>query len=873
MGTPPVADAGPGQGWPFVGREDELAAIAEARTRGCAGMVLSADAGIGKSRLGREAVAAAERAGALTEWIQATRSASLVPLGACAALLPQEVPSHQSFRLLQSTIRQLHERAGGSPIVVGVDDAQWLDPVSATLVLQLATGGDAFILATIRAGESCPDAVVSLWKDAGAPRLELRGLPDPEIRGLIEAALEGPVEEEMARWILDRSAGNPMYAHELLRGAVSEGSLTWSDGLWRLSGPVSIARTLVEHVEQRIAALPTELRAPLELLALAEPLQVDELAGLTSYDVLADVESEGLVEVSAGAGEVRLAHPMYADALRAALPALRARGLRVRLADALLRRDQLTTEDTVRVVRMLQDAHAPIPAALLVQGAEAANVAGDPDLAAELARRAVADGAGLAAALPLARALAARGAFREAEDALRAAEPEAAGHPRALEYLDERVRVLFWGSGHTDDARAILDRARGWSDDPTWPWRLLAVSMPAAVAEDLPGAIAAVRGALHDPGLDRESRRALEPRYAMALFYVGDWTLAQATARRCLPPIPVPDYPGLVALTAFRLAGIESGAEWEMLEAELTQILVEGVRGHDDEAAAHGALGLAQLAFLRGRLKDAERWLAEAELHFEREDVWGTIAEALVLRVRIACLIHDIPKATDALARLRAIDDHGRPRPLSRPAYRARAEAWVDCAREGATAAPRFLVAAEPFAANMSGLAAVLVYDGLLAGASPRQVSPVLEALAQRCDAPLVRAYAAHGRALAAGDGEALLRAAELFENIGANRYAMTATAQAASTFREAGRHDSARRADTRARALHTPGQGIDPPAAEGSDGLAGLTARERQIVELARRGATNAELAERLAVSVRTVETHLYRAMHKLGVRDRRDL
>ena len=45
------------------------------------------------------------------------------------------------------------------------------------------------------------------------------------------------------------------------------------------------------------------------------------------------------------------------------------------------------------------------------------------------------------------------------------------------------------------------------------------------------------------------------------------------------------------------------------------------------------------------------------------------------------------------------------------------------------------------------------------------------------------------------------------------------------------------------------------------------------QIVTLAAEGLSNAEIAERLVLSVRTVESHIYRAMHKLGVSDRRDL
>jgi DNA-binding CsgD family transcriptional regulator len=874
MRTHPAADARLGSVWPFVGRDEELASIADARSDGCCGVVVFAQAGIGKSWLGREALATAERTGAMTEWVQATRSAGLVPLGACAGLVPDEVPSDQAFRLLQATVQSLHERASGRPIVVGVDDAQWLDPVSATLVLQLATRGDAFVIATVRVGEPCPDAVVSLWKDAGARRFELGGLGDDDIRGLIETALEGPVEEEVARWILDRSGGSPMFARELVHGAVSARNLAWTGGLWRLSAPLSIADSLVEFVAHRMAALPAEHQAPLELLALVEPLPLDEIAGLTSYDALAEVEAQGLIVVAPGSGEVRLAHALYGEALRASLPALRARGLRIRLAEALQKRERLTPEDTVLVVRMLLEAHAPIPSPLLVRGADAANFAGDPELAAKLAERALAGGAGLTAALALGRALATRGLFLDAEEALAGFEAEAAGSALALDYLDARTRVLFWGLGRVESARALLERARSWSDDPAWRWRLLGVSMPSAVVDDLPGAIRALRVALEDPDLDDHTRRALEPRFALALFYAGAWNEGQAVALRCRPSIPVRDYPGLVGLGALRLAGVESGADWSALEPELTQIFVEGVRRHDHEAAAQGALGLGQLAFMRGRLREAERWLAEAELHFEQEDAFGTVAEVLVLRVGVAYFTGDADRASATLARLRGIEDHTRMRPLGRRVYLARAHIWAACIRDGPDAAHGFIAAAELFAATMPGLAAKLVYDGLIAGVPATQVSAVLAPLAQRADATLVDAYSAHASALAAGDGDALLRVSDRFEEIGALRYAMTAAGHAATAYLEAGRQDSARRAASRARELHVPGQGTEPPAVDGLDAVkVGLTAREDQIVELVRRGLSNAEVADRLVVSVRTVETHLYRAMHKLGVSDRRDL
>ena len=149
-----------------------------------------------------------------------------------------------------------------------------------------------------------------------------------------------------------------------------------------------------------------------------------------------------------------------------------------------------------------------------------------------------------------------------------------------------------------------------------------------------------------------------------------------------------------------------------------------------------------------------------------------------------------------------------------------------------------------------------------------------LDAFEAQCECRLVSAYAAHARARAAGDGTALLAAADAFADIGAIRYAVEAASEAATAFVSEGRQDSARRAAHRAEGLHVPGQGAQLPRVDGLDTVAiALTRREAQLVEMAAQGLSNADIADRLVLSVRTVETHLYRAMQKLGVRDRRDL
>ena len=64
-----------------------------------------------------------------------------------------------------------------------------------------------------------------------------------------------------------------------------------------------------------------------------------------------------------------------------------------------------------------------------------------------------------------------------------------------------------------------------------------------------------------------------------------------------------------------------------------------------------------------------------------------------------------------------------------------------------------------------------------------------------------------------------------------------------------------------------------EAPAATMAPAESPLTEREFEVLDLLAQGLSNAEIADRLVLSVRTVESHIYRAMHKLGVSDRRDL
>lgn len=62
-------------------------------------------------------------------------------------------------------------------------------------------------------------------------------------------------------------------------------------------------------------------------------------------------------------------------------------------------------------------------------------------------------------------------------------------------------------------------------------------------------------------------------------------------------------------------------------------------------------------------------------------------------------------------------------------------------------------------------------------------------------------------------------------------------------------------------------------PATKKAAGAHGLTGRELEIARLVAQGCGNQEIADRLHISVRTVETHLTRAFEKLGVNSRGSL
>lgn len=861
--------------WALVGRTVEIERIRTARAQGSAGIVIRAGAGVGKSRLAREAVSVFEREGCETGWVQATQSARSVPLGAFATIMPADVRSDDLFELMRRSVAALRELAGGRPFVLGVDDAQWLDPTSATLVLHLVSTGAAFVVVTVRSGEPCPDAIVSLWKDGGAQQLELRVLTEIEAETLTEQIVGGPVDLGARRWVAQTSQGNALYIRELVLGAVGGGALERVSGLWRLPTRPAVSASLSELIAARMAGLTDAQQRALELLAFGEPLRLGELLDLVGADPLSATEDRGLVSLR-GAGlnaEARLAHPLYGEVIRAGLPSLRAREARLRLAEIVQARGSRTPEDSLRLARWLTDAGEEISIELALKAARAANLAGDPEFGAALALQAWEAGGGIDAALLLARAHTVRSRFAEATAVLTSAEGSIDSQEAAADYLEQQSEILHWGLKRPAELRELLDRAAGWWPDAAWHDRLHPLRLRVASFERLGLNVSATAELLSAPEIGTDIRGQVEPVHVANLFYSGRTAEALELATSIRPELPLRNLSQAIALSLWSRVILETGERWTELAAWMTSALENGVRLADRAAAGQAAYSLACLHFSAGRYIDAGRLLAEAEVQLEYHDPVGLLPVADAMQVGVACFSNDSAAIGPALNRCRARVGEAGPLAHQQP-YVVRAEAWAAHATGDPPRAQQLLIDAAEQLSPSPVHAARLTYEAMRAGAPARRLVTPLQRLAARCDARLVSLYADHAIALAANNGPDLLLVADHMEQIGAVRYATEAAAQAADAFAREGRQNSARQAADRCRDLNARGQRSPLPAMAELDNTAvKLTRRESQLVQLASQGLSNAAIAERLTLSIRTVESHIYHAMQKLGVNDRHSL
>ena len=232
-------------------------------------------------------------------------------------------------------------------------------------------------------------------------------------------------------------------------------------------------------------------------------------------------------------------------------------------------------------------------------------------------------------------------------------------------------------------------------------------------------------------------------------------------------------------------------------------------------------------------------------------------------------LLGECGPAAEALARADAAGDS----PIATSwATRERTRAWLEAGLGDLVAARARLhdVIAVVQRDGVRTFESALLNDLVRFGRADEAVDRLGE-LVEVVDGPLVRAHHGHAVAVAAGDADALRAVVDDYEALDvlalrrrsrrrAGRAAPAARRRAGSPQR---RCSDAASSPTRAGGLRTP------PLARGA-GVEPLTAREREVALLAAGGRSSRDIADRLHLSARTVETHLARVYRKLGITSR---
>jgi DNA-binding NarL/FixJ family response regulator len=861
----------------LLGRSEELDFIARALP-GAGGIVLMGSAGVGKTRLARELMRAGPDQGeAAALWVSGTRSAGDVPFGAFAHLLPVlDGPGLDRLGVMMLARRAVLAASGGAPRLLVVDDAHLLDDASAALVHQLVMARALSVVVTVRSGEPAPDAVVALWKDGWLECLDLQPLDRMAVGELIAGLVGGRVDRLAVARVWDQTRGNALFCNELVRAAVAAGVLEREGDVWRWRGRLPGTGRMWDLIDARLSELDVSETQALEVVVVADGADSALVDGLVETPARLGLARRGLIEEQLE-GErtiLTLAHPLFGEAVRARIAAARLKHLCGQLADAAEESGLTDGPELLRVARWRLEHSGGGHPALFTAASQRAQAGFDHRLAERFARAAIDSGAGFEAQLTLAIALAAQGEVAAAEQLFARLQREARKDSHRAKVAAQWSEMVFLNGGRSADAAALVGRAAsslgaGRARDElqllgaSWAW----LSGDSRALENA-GAWTEIAG--------RSERMGMLVAYAIAPMHVVAGRIGEALAwldrsaaaasqwREALPTVDL-------TLRATRAYALWSAGrltdDLEYCEREWTAALEAGEL---DPAAIFGFSRGGALTDM-GRIDTAIGALRDAVALFEELGTPLYVCWSLAFLARALALRGDAAPAREALERAQQ----------ARPAQIQLMDPELGSARVWVTVAEGDVPRARGISLEQASLhdaagrrvsAARALHDVARLG-DPKAAAGRLGELCETSDAPVLGVFAAHAAALADVDGPGLVAAGERFEALGCTLWAAETYADAVVAFESGGRAASARTARAHTGALLARCQGARTPALSGAAVGASLTPRERDVALLAARGFPNREIAQRLVLSVRTIESHLAQTYRKLGVKDRNQL
>lgn len=910
-------------------RADELRAVEaflDGVRVGPRALVIGGDPGIGKTTLVGTVTAQAHDAGIAVAAVHVGRpetSLSFAALGDLLETVPDKVLDELSAPLRDAlaitmlrtpgaevrqdpravslaTLAVVRRLAAERPLLVVIDDLQWLDVSSArvfSFLLQRLDREPFGLLATRRTGEG-GTVPLSVERDLSAARTDhllLGPMPQAEFVHMLHDRVTSDLPRSIMLGIHRAVEGNPFFGQELAREVVRR-------GVPEPGVPLPLPEDAFGAVRQRLSSLGSDTREVLTMAALTSRPTIGVLArALPEVDVgaaLAEAECEELVVL--GQGRVTFQHAIFASVLTAGTPAPERRRAHRALAGAYE-----SVEERARHLALSSLEPETAVADALEEAQVVARRRGATAAAAELAALSQTFTPETEPSARIRRAVSAGMLAFEAGDAVRG---------------QESLRRLV-------------------AEMPPGPERaVVRVTLCEISWQDTVEVESLASAAIEEPGAEPATIAAAHLMLAWASIYRGELVRAQKhvdDSRQFVDRLA--DEPGVRSdmLTAAALTAFLTGREYTELIAEgvwLEEVIIttrptEATTIYSGARVTRGLIALWSL-----ELEGARRYL-EAEL--DRLDALGRF----VARDEILCYLAHVACRTGAWADAEHFAEEcleiahesghvlGRGQNLLPSAWLAAVRGDLEAARVTATEALTLSTAyrdeiAAATAYGVLGLAALSSGDVPTAVAHGRRVVHLLDAskatwpwmasfVADAVEAFIgtglldeaeaaVQAHELRRRpdrrttdlargvaALAAGRGDLVAAATEL-ERALVDPELTQQPFELARVLLVAGEVERRRRLRPRARAYLERAATIfselgAPVWAEraraelgrlaGSGGVTGLSSTEVRLVGLVAEGLKNRELAGRLFVSVKTIEANLSHIYRKTGLRSRQEL
>jgi hypothetical protein len=332
-------------------------------------IIVSGEAGIGKSRLLRGLRADAQRRGLVVGWDRCSESAAGAPYrswrSATQALLPDDaieahLPAPEQEAAGARLATQLgvvdRLRGGSQPALVVIDDLQWADDATLSLLGSLGSELESLhillALGVRRVGSvdlapAVRNCLVELARSDDSVHITLTALGPNDVTEWVTKRTGHTPDPTLVAHLTDITGGNPFFLRELIALLESEGRLRGDFD----SGRAGVPHAVQDVVRRRTSRLPPETQALLTAAAvIGRRFAVDVLAGVLELEPAETIHrlepalDDGLVEVDeSNPFGFTFSHALVSSTLVAELNAPRLAAYHARTANVLeaLRADDL----------------------------------------------------------------------------------------------------------------------------------------------------------------------------------------------------------------------------------------------------------------------------------------------------------------------------------------------------------------------------------------------------------------------------------------------------------------------------------------------------------------------------------------------------